>query len=77
MTHLVEEEGADVDGVDRDRVEREGGATDSYCDLNYALLRFTVTASIAQICEKWSDTGKWTEKWCKILMIAEGNMSLS
>ena len=56
MTHLVEEEGADVDGVDRDRAEREGGAIDSYCDLNYALLRFTLTASIAQICVRSGQT---------------------
>ena len=36
-TSLEEEEGADVDGIDRDRTEREGGATESiYCDLNCA-----------------------------------------
>ena len=36
-----------------------------------------VAASIAPITEKWSDKGKGIEKWHKILMIAEGNMSLS
>ena len=34
-TSLEEEEGADVDRVDLDGVEREGGAVESdYCDLN-------------------------------------------
>ena len=34
VTSPVEEEGADVDGADRDEVEREGGATDpDYLDL--------------------------------------------
>ena len=40
---LVEEEGVDVDGADRDEAEREGGAADPDClDLNYASLRLTV-----------------------------------
>ena len=30
-TSLVEEEGADVDGVEQDRAEREGGAAESDC----------------------------------------------
>ena len=41
-TSLVEEE-ADADGVDRDGVEREEGATESICrDRNWASLRLTV-----------------------------------
>ena len=49
-TLLVEDEGADVDGVDRDRAEREGGAADPDCfDLNYASLRLTVAGSMAHI----------------------------
>ena len=38
---------------------------------------FTVAASMAHMKVKWSNKGKGTEKWCKILMIAEGKMSLS
>ena len=42
-TLLVEEEGADVDGAERYRVEQEEEAAESDCrDLNYALQRFTV-----------------------------------
>ena len=78
VTSLVEEEGADMDGVDRDGVEREGGVADPNClDLNYASLRLMVAASMAHIKEKGSDVGKVTEKWCKILVIAEGKMRLS
>ena len=73
VTLLKEEEGADVDGakgvggdVNPDRLDR-----------NCALLRLMVVAPIAPIREKWSDEGKETEKWCKILVIAEGKMSLS
>ena len=62
-TSLEEEEGADVDGADRDEAEWEGGATKSdCCDLNYALLRLTVVASMAHMTEKWSEEGKGTEK---------------
>ena len=40
---LEEEEGADVDGVERDRVEWEGGAAKfDYLDRNCASLRLTV-----------------------------------
>ena len=47
-TSLVEEEGADVDGANRDEAEREGGAVEFDCrDLNYASLRFMVVASMA------------------------------
>ena len=77
-TSLVEEEGADVDGADRDGAEREGRAIESVCrDLNCALLRLTVAVFMAHMTEKWAEEGKGTEKWCKIRMIAEGEMSLS
>ena len=81
-TSLVEEEGADVDGVnqggaERDGVKQEGGVADSCCNLNCASLRFTIAASMTQMCEKWSAIGKGTEKWRKILVIAEGKISLS
>ena len=77
-TSLVKEEGANVDGVERDRAEHEGGATESDCyDPNYASLRLTVATSMAHIIEKWSEEGNGTKKWRKILMIAEGKISLS
>ena len=77
-TSLEEEEGVDVDGADRDGAEREGGAMESICrDLNCASLRLTVAASMAHMTEKWEEEGKGTEKWCKILVIVEGKMSLS
>ena len=54
------------------------GAADPDClDLNYASLCLMVAASMAHIKEKGPDVGKVTEKWCKILVIAEGKMSLS
>ena len=57
----MEEEGADEDGVDRDGVEREGGTAESdCCDLNYALLRLMVAASMAYMTEKWLKEGKGT-----------------
>ena len=50
VTSPVEEEGADVDGADRDEVEREGGTTDpDYLDLNCASLRLTVAASMTHM----------------------------
>ena len=77
-TSLVEEERADVDGVDRDGAEREGGAAKSdYHDLNCASLHLTIAASMAHMIEKCSEEGKGTEKWHKICVIAEGKMSLS
>ena len=43
VTSPEEEEGADVDGVKRDRVEWEGGVAESNCrDQNFASLRLTV-----------------------------------
>ena len=72
VTPPAEEKGVEVDGA-------EGvGVTDLDClEQNYALLRLTVAASIAPITWKWSDKGKGTEKWYKILVITEGKMSLS
>ena len=56
--------------------KREGGVAKSDClDRNCALLRFTVAASMAHMKVKLSEKG--TEKWRKILVIAEGKMSLS
>ena len=76
-TSLEEEEGADVSRAERDGVGREGGV-ESYCrDLNCASLHFTVAMSMAHMKVKGLDAGKGTEIWRKILVIAEGNMSLS
>ena len=73
VTLPEEEEGADVDGA-----EREGGATESDClDQNCASLRLTVAQSMTHMTEKWLEEGKGTKKWRKILMIMEGKMSLS
>ena len=73
VTPPVEEEGAEVDGV-----EGVGGATNpDRLEHSCALLRLIVAVLMAHITWKWSDTEKGTEKWCKILVIAEGKMSLS
>ena len=70
---FTEVEGAEVDGV-----EGVGGAAvPNRLDQNCASLHLIVAASIAHITLKWSDTGKGTKKWCKILLIAQGKMSLS
>ena len=67
-----------MDGANRDRVKREGGAADLDClDLNCTSLRLTVAASMAHIKKKWLDTRKGTKKWRKIVVIVEGKMSLS
>ena len=69
----IEEEGMEVDGA-----EGVGGAANpDRLEHSYALLRLMVAASMAHITWKWSKTGKVTEKWRKILVIAEGKMSLS
>ena len=58
-TSLVEEEGENMDGVERDAAEREGGAVESICgDLNYASLLLMVAASMAHMIEKWAEEGK-------------------
>ena len=50
ITSLEEEEGADVDGVDRDGAEWVGGAADPDClDLNCPSLCLMVAASMAHI----------------------------
>ena len=73
VTPPAEEEEAKVDGV-----EGVGGAVNSdRLERSYTSLRLTVAASIAPITWKWSDKGKGTEKWYKILVITEGKMSLS
>ena len=73
VTPPVEEKGVEVDGA-----EGVGRVTDLDClEQNYALLRLTVAAFIAPIMWKWSNRGKGIEKWRKILVIAEGKMSLS
>ena len=78
VTSPIKEQGTDVDGAKRDGVEWEGGAAESdYFDRNCTSLRFMVAASMAHMKVKWSDKGKGTEKWRKILVIAEGKMSLS
>ena len=67
-----------MDEAERHGVEREGGVAESNClDQNCASPHFTVVASMAHMKVKWSDKGKGTEKWHKILVIAEGKMSLS
>ena len=77
VTLPIEEEEADVDGAEQDGVEWEGGAVESNClDQNCASLRFTVVASMAHMKVKWSNKGKGTKKWRKILVIEEGKMRL-
>ena len=50
VTSPVEEEGADVDGTDRDEAERVRGAADpDYLDLNFASLHFMIAASLAHM----------------------------
>lgn len=75
-TSLVEEEGANVGRIERG-VGREGGVESCRRDLNCASLRFTVAASMAHMKVKGSDMGEGMKKWRKILVIAEGKMSLS
>ena len=73
VTTLVEVEGAEVDGA-----KGVGGAVNpDPLERSCALLRLMVVASMTHITWKWLDIGKGTEKWRKILVIAEGKMSLS
>ena len=63
---------AEVEGVEVDRAEGVGGAAASdHLEHSCASLRLTVVASMAHIKEKGLNVGKRTEKWRKILMIAE------
>ena len=73
VTPPVEEEGADVD----EAIEAGGIAVLGHLERSCTSLRLTVVASIAPIIEKWSDKGKGTKKWHKILVIAEGKINLS
>ena len=58
-TLLEEKEGADVDGANRDRAERKGGAAESVSrDLNCISLRLMIAASMAHMIEKWAKKGK-------------------
>ena len=67
-----------MDEAERDGAEREEGAVESDClDQNCTSLRFTVAVSMAHMKVKWSNKGKGTEKWRKILVIAEEKMNLS
>ena len=76
-TSLEEEDEADVGWAERDGVGWEGGV-ESYCfNLNCSSLCFMVAASMAHMKVKGSDAGEGTKKWHKILVIAEGKMSLS
>ena len=73
VTPPTEEEGAEVDGA-----EGVGRAVDpNSLERSHASLHLTVAVSMTHITWKWSDIGKGTEKWHKILVIAEGKMSLS
>ena len=73
VTPSAEEKGAEVDGA-----EEMGGTADlNHLKRSCASLCLTVAMSMAHITWKWSKTGKETEKWRKILVIAEGKMSLS
>ena len=73
VTPPVEVEGAEVDEAEEVGEVANPDRLEQIC----ALLHLTVAASIAHITWKWSKTGKGTEKWCRILVIAEGKMSLS
>ena len=78
VTSPIKEQRADVDGAKRDGVEREGRAAEYDCfDRNYTSLHFMVAVSMAHMKVKWSDKGKGTKKWHKILVITKGKMSLS
>ena len=69
----LEEEGTDANGA-----EREVGASESDCrDRNWASLCLTVAITMAHMTVKWSEEGKGTKKWRKILVIAKGKMNLS
>ena len=73
VTPLAEEEGAEVDGA-----EGVGGVADpDHLVHSYISLRLMIVAFMAHMTWKWLDTGKGIEKWHRILMIAEGKMSLS
>ena len=67
-----------MDGVERDGAEWEEGVAEfDYHNLNYASLRFMVTASMTHMTENCLEKGKRIEKWHRIRVITEGKMSLS
>ena len=75
ITPPADEEGTNVEGAK----EAEWAAV-SVCgcfDRSWASLHMTIAASMAHMTEKWGDTGKEIEKWCRIHVITEGKMSLS
>ena len=58
-------------------VEGVGGAANlDRLERSCASLRLTVVASMAHITWKWSETGKGTEKWHKILTTSLKNLTL-
>ena len=73
VTPPTEEEGAEVDGAK----EVRGATVLDRLKRSCTLLHLMVAASMAHIKWKWSETGKGTEKWRRILVIAKGKMSLS
>ena len=73
VTPPVEEEGVEMDGA-----EGVGGAAvPDRLERSCTSLHLMVAVSMAHITWKWLEMGKGIEKWRKILMIAEGKMSLS
>ena len=72
VTLPVEEEGTNVD----EAVER-GIAVLDRLKCSCASLHLMVAVSMAHITWKWSETGKGTKTWHRILVIAKGKMSLS
>ena len=78
VTSPEEDGGADVDGAERDGAKQEGGAAGfERRDRSWASLYLMVAKSMAHMTVKWSEEGKGTEKWHKILVIAKGKMNLS
>ena len=71
VTPPVEEEVADVDGA------VEAGGRRASMRTSCASLRLMVAMSMAHMTWKWSEMEKGTKKWCRILVIAKGKMSLS
>ena len=73
VTPPTKEEGTEVDGAE----EVGGVAVPNRLERSYTSLRLTAARSMAHITWKWLETGKGKEKWHKILVIAEGKISLS
>ena len=73
VTLLIKEKEVDVDGA----IEVGGIAILDHLERSYTSLRLMVAASMAHMTWKWLETRKVTEKWRRILVIAEGKMSLS